>query len=265
MRLRVFWRVVIMNVMSTIEYRASFVVYMINVVATPLISLLVWLTVSEQGVALPYSRSQFVTYYVLLSVVSMLTSTWLAPFVAENIRLGGLSPWLLRPTPYIANFAGNNLGEKIVKLPLLLPLVSLVALFFRADLRLPDQPRDWLLFVLALPLAAAVAFLLDFVIGSLAFWMQDVSGLVRLKNLVGALLAGQLVPLALFPPATAGFLEAQPFRYTLSFPLELLTGSLDAAAITRGFAWQVGYCVGLWACYRVIWRFGLRSYAATGA
>ncbi len=265
MRPRLFWRMIVMNVMSTIEYRAAFLIFMINVVATPLISLLVWLTVGEQGVALPYDRSQFVTYYVLLSVVSMLTSTWLAPFVAQAIRLGGLSSYLLRPAPYIAHFAGNNLGEKIVKLPLLLPLVALVALFFWADLRLPDQPGDWLLFALALPLAATVAFLLDFVIGSLAFWMQDVSGLVRLKNLVGALLAGQLLPLALFPPEAAGFLEAQPFRYTLSFPLELLTGSLTPAATARGFAWQLGYCVGLWACYRLLWHYGLRSYAATGA
>jgi ABC-2 type transport system permease protein len=265
MRVRLFWRMVVMNVMSTIEYRAAFLVYMVNVVATPLISLLVWLTVAEQGVALPYDRGQFVTYYVLLSVVSMLTSTWLAPFVAEQIRLGGLSPWLLRPAPYIAHFAGNNVGEKIVKLPLLLPLVALVALFFRADIRLPAEPLGWLLFALALPLAAAVAFLLDFVIGSLAFWMQDVRGLVRVKNLVGAFLAGQIIPLALFPPEAAGFLEAQPFRYTLSFPLELLTGSLAPAAIGRGFAWQAGYCVALWACYRLLWHYGLRSYAAAGA
>ncbi|HEU5100833.1 MAG TPA: ABC-2 family transporter protein [Roseiflexaceae bacterium] len=265
MRPRLFWRMVIMNVMSTIEYRAAFLVYMINVVATPLISLLVWLTLAEQGVALPYDRGQFVTYYVLLSVVSMLTSTWLAPFVAQAIRLGGLSVYLLWPAPYIAHFAGNNLGEKIVKLPLLLPLVALVALVFRADIRLPAEPRGWLLFALALPLAAAVAFLLDFVIGSLAFWMQDVSGLVRVKNLVGAFLAGQIVPLALFPPQLAGFLEAQPFRYTLSFPLELLTGSMTPAEIGRGFAWQAGYCVGLWACYRLLWRYGLRSYAAAGA
>jgi ABC-2 type transport system permease protein len=265
MRPQLFWRMTAMNVMSTIEYRAAFFVYMVNVVATPLISLLVWLTVSEQGVALPYDRGQFVTYYVLLSVVSMLTSTWLAPFVAEEIRLGGLSPWLLRPAPYVANLAANNVGEKIVKLPLLLPLAALVALFFRADLRLPADPPGWLLFALALPLAAAVAFLLDFVIGSLAFWMQDVIGLVRLKNLVGAFLAGQLIPLALFPPEAAGFLEAQPFRYTLSFPLELLTGSLTSAAVARGFAWQIGYCAGLWACYRLLWRYGLRSYSATGA
>ena len=256
---------VAMNVMTTIEYRAAFLIYMLNIVASPVISLLVWLTVSEQGVALPYSRGQFVTYYVLLSVVSMLASTWMAPFVAEQIRLGGLSPWLLRPAPYIANFIGNNVGEKIIKLPLLLPLIGLVALFFRADLHLPTDPLAWLLFGLAVPLAAAVAFLLDFVIGSLAFWMQDVNGLIRLKNLVGAFLAGQFIPLALFPPQFTGLLEAQPFRYTLSFPLEVVTGSLTPAATARGFAWQVGYCLGLWGCYRLLWRYGLRSYAATGA
>src|SRR5882672_10780972 len=141
MRPRLLWRMVAMNVMSTIEYRSAFLIFMINVVAGPVIALLVWLTVSEQGVRLPYDRTQFVTYYLLLSIVSMLTSTWLAPYVAEQIRLGGLSPWLLRPAPYIANFIGNNLGEKIVKLPLLLPLVAIVALFFRADLRLPEPPR----------------------------------------------------------------------------------------------------------------------------
>jgi hypothetical protein len=75
-------------------------------VVVPVISLLVWLTVGEQGVPLPYDRSQFVTYYVLLSVVSMLTATWLVGYVAETIRLGGLSPWLLRPAPYITHSNG---------------------------------------------------------------------------------------------------------------------------------------------------------------
>ena len=261
---RVVRRAVAINVMVTLEYRAAFFVYMVNTVAAPVIYLLVWLTVSEQGVRLPYDRSQFVTYYVLLSVVSMLTGTWQATFLADDIRLGGLSPWLLRPGPVIAHWIGNYVGEKVVKLPLLLPLVGLVALVFRADLRLPSDVRAWLLCALCLPLAATVAFLLDFVTGSLAFWIQDVKGLVRVKNLVGAFLAGQIVPLALFPPATLPLLEALPFRYTLSFPLEVLTGSLSVEATARGLVWQIGYCLGLWACYRVLWHFGLKSYTAPG-
>lgn len=265
MNARVIGRLVASNVSMTLEYRGAFLIYMITTVTGPLVSLLVWVTVSEQGVQLPYDREQFVTYYVLLSVVSMLTNSWAAHYVAEGIRLGEISAWLLRPAPYIVHYIGNNIGEKVVKLPLLLPLVLLVGMFFRGDVHLPPDPLAWLLFGLSLPLAAAIAFLLDFVVGSLAFWIDDVNGLARVKSLVGAFLAGQFVPLAFFPPGLAWFLEIQPFRYTLSFPLELLTGSLAPAAQLRGFAWQIGYYVILWASYRLLWRYGLRKYSAVGA
>lgn len=265
MNVRVLWRMTAMNVMMTLAYRGAFFIFMVNAVVVPLISLLVWLTVSEQGVRLPYARDQFVTYYLLLSVASVLTGVWLAPYVADEIRLGRLSPWLLRPAPYIAHQIGNNIGEKVIKIPLLLPLVALVAVAFRRDLRFPADPRIWLLCLVATILAAAVAFLLDVVIGTLAFWVQDVRGLVRLKELAAALLAGQFVPLALFPHTLNGFLEAQPFRYTLSFPLEIVTARLSGTALARGFAWQVGYCVLLWAVSMVLWRRGLRAYSATGA
>ena len=263
--LRVIWRETLMNVMMTIEYRGAFLIFMINIVAGPLVSLLVWLRVADQSVALPYDRSQLVTYYVLLSLVSMLTSTWAGGFLASEIRTGKLSPALLRPVSPLVGYIGNNLGEKIIKLPLLLPLILLVAAAFHRDLRLPSDPRAWLLFLVAVPLAAAVAFLLDVVLCSLAFWMSDVWGLLRLKALLGAFLAGQFVPLALFPPQFSSLLEAQPFRYTLSFPLEVVTGQLSSAGLVRGFAWQAAYCAGLWMCYRLEWRLGLRSYAATGA
>lgn len=263
--LRVLRRLVAMNVMVTAEYRGGFFVYMLEAVLIPVISLLVWLTVSEQGVGLPYDGGQFVTYYLLLSVVSVLTATWLGEFVAQNIRQGELSPWLLRPMSFTAQYIANNVGEKLVKLPLLLPLVALAALAFRAGLDLPTGPRAWLLFLASLPLAATVSFLLEFLVGSLAFWIQDVNGLVRAKAILGSFLAGRFIPLALFPPGFAGFLEAQPFRYTLSFPLEILTGRLSGGELAQGFAWQAAYCVGLWVCYRLVWRHGLPAYSATGA
>ena len=62
-----------------------------------LISLLIWRTVIDHGVRLPLDRSQLVTYYVLLGLVSMLTGVWEAPYTAEAIRLGRISPDLLRP------------------------------------------------------------------------------------------------------------------------------------------------------------------------
>lgn len=265
MRARVLWRLVLPAAMRTLEYRATFFVYMVGAVAGPMIALLVWLAVAEGGVRLPYDRARFVTYYVLLATVALLTASWTAEYaLADAIRLGTLSPLLLRPAPQILHYVGDNIGQKAVMLPLQLPLVALVAWAFRADLRLPAEPRAWLLFALSLPLAATVAFLLDFLTGVLAFWVEDVKGLIQAKTLVGAFLAGQVVPLALFPPGVAGLIEAQPFRYTLSFPLEVLIGGLAPDALARGFAWQLGYCAALWAAYRVVWRCGLRRYSAAG-
>jgi len=263
--LRVVWRMTALNVMMTLEYRGAFLIYMFNTVAGPTISLLVWLAVSAAGAQLPYGRSQLVTYYVLLSVTAMLTATWTGWFIGENIRLGDLSSHLMRPAPYILGMIGNNIGEKIIKLPLLLPLVGVVALAFRHDLRPPTDPLAWALFLLCLPLAAAVAFLFDVTIGSLAFWIDEVNALLRGQAMLAAFLAGQYVPLALFPPGAARWLELQPFRYTLSFPLEILTGALDGPALARGFAFQIAYCALFWALYRLVWHFGLRSYSAVGA
>lgn len=262
---RVLRRMIAMDIMQTLEYRGAFLLYMVGLIATPVVSLLVWLAVSSGSHGLPFNRQQFVTYYLLLSIASMVTSVWLGPWVAENIRLGGLSPWLLRPAPYILNQVANNVGEKIVKFPLLLPLVALMGFAFRGDLRLPTHPWAWVLFTLCLPLAATVAFLLDFTLGSLAFWVHDVRGLLRVKYLLSGFLAGQFVPLALFPPALRGMLDVQPFRYTLSFPLEVVTGSLSPTGVVLGFAWQLGYCLALWAVYRVEWHFGLCAYGAAGA
>jgi ABC-2 type transport system permease protein len=265
MSVRVIWRLVAMNVMQTLEYRGAFFVYMVNTVTVPLISLLVWLTIRGQGARLPYDRSQLVTYYVLLSLASMLTSVWFAPYLARQIRLGTLSPWLLRPAPFILSDVANNIGEKVVKLPLLLPLVGILMLAFHDELRLPASVWPWLGFAVTLPLAATVAFLLEFVVGLLAFWVQDISGLLRFKFLIGAFLSGQFIPLALFPPSLSGFLQAQPFRYTLSFPIEILTSHLSAGALVYGFAFQIGYCLLLWLCNRLLWARGIRAYSAVGA
>ena len=83
-------------------------------------------------------------------------------------------------------------------------------------------------------------------------------------GLVRGFLAGRLVPLALFPPALGPLLEAQPFRYTLSFPLEVVTGALDGPALLRGFGWQVAWLVLLIVAYRLVWRRGLRLYGSVG-
>jgi ABC-2 type transport system permease protein len=245
--LRIVLRETKVNILLTIEYRASTLVLMLNTFVGPTIALLVWLAVSAHSAGgantLPLSRSQLVTYFVLMSLVSMLTGVWISEYLAADIRSGELSKYLMRPAPVMAGHIG---------------------LVFRHEIHLPRDPLVWALLALALALAGALSFLIDYLVGSLAFWLQAVSGLLALEALIAGLLAGRLVPLALFPPELAPLLAAQPWRYTLSFPLEIATGALTPDAIAFGLALQVSYVVAAALGVRVVWRYGLRSYAATG-
>jgi ABC-2 type transport system permease protein len=245
-------------------YRGAFFLLMLSTGLTPVISLLVWLTVGAQGVRLPYDRGQFVTYFLLLAVVSMLTASWIAQYTAADIRQGKLSPDLLQPANPILYGIGNNIGEKIVKLPLLLPVVAVAALTLKG-LRVPASPVRWLEFAAAVLLAAVIRFLMDYATGLLAFWISDVEGLVRVRDLAAGLLAGQVVPLALFPSSLEPWLRVQPFRYMLSFPLELVTRDIPPGEVAVGFALAAGWLLVFYAAYRLLWTRGLRSYSAAGA
>ena len=254
-----------LNMMGELEYRVAFLIWVVEDVLGALISLGVWLAVLEHSERLPLDRAQLVTYFLAQGLVASCTNAWLIYFVPEEIRDGHLSQKLLRPVPPMAHWVANNLGEKALRLLLHVPVVCAVGACFHADLRLPGDGWTWVLAVIAVLLAAAVAFLLDLLIVLTAFWFQDVWGLNNAFRLGKRFLNGRLIPLALFPAWLAGAVEAQPFRYTLSFPLEVLTGSLTPDAVARGFAWQVGWVIGLYLLYRVQWRYGLRAYSAVGA
>jgi ABC-2 type transport system permease protein len=50
----------------------------------------------------------------------------------------------------------------------------------------------------------------------------------------------------------------------LAFPVELLTGSIDGAAVWKGFAWQLFWLAAWAGAYVIVWRRGLRRYGAVG-
>ena len=254
-----------LNLMGELEYRGAFLIWIVEETLSSFVSLAVWLAVLGHSPRLPLDRSQLFTYFIAQGLVNSIAGTWLIYLIPENIRDGHLSQKLLRPVPPMAHWIANNVGEKGLRLMMQVPFVCAVGFFFRAELRLPGEAWTWVLVLVGVLLAAAVSFLLDLLVTSMAFWLQDVWGLHGAVYFSERFLNGRLIPLAFFPAWLGGVVEAQPFRYMLSFPLEILTGSLDAPGIARGFMWQVGWALALYVLYRVQWHFGLREYSAVGA
>ncbi len=262
--LLVFGSLLAREVKMTLHYRWWLAMMQLSNIVVPAISLLVWQGAMHLGARPPVSASFLTTYLVIVSVVTLLTSSWTATFLATSIRLGGLSSWLVRPCSTHLSTLANNVAEKSVKLILLAPMIVVLALAFRENISLPTSGARWALFVVAATIGGAITFLLDIAIGSLAFWVEDVSGLDRLRNLSSRLLSGAILPLALFPESLSGFLNFQPFRFMVSFPIETLLNA-DASAIAQGFLVQVTWLAIFAVAARALWRKGMRSYQGAGA
>ena len=50
----------------------------------------------------------------------------------------------------------------------------------------------------------------------------------------------------------------------VGFPVEVLTGQLDAVGLWEGFAFQSGWLIVACVLLAVLWRAGVRRYSAVG-
>lgn len=261
--LRLFVRLLGLNVSMTFQYRGEFVIMQLGNLIVPITSLLVWRAALAAGATLGVDAHYLTAYFVLVSVVNMLTASWTAFFLADSIRNGALNRWLIRPASTHLDAVANNVGEKVIKLVLIAPFIAVLAVIFGDQLVLPSAPGRWVAFAAAVVIASTLRLTLDTIIGSLAFWFEDVQGFIRARAVIIPILSGAVVPLALMPPGLSVATQLQPFRFMLSYPMEVLLGNVPGGLLA-GFGLQLGWLAIFLLLAGVVWRLGIRAYSAAG-
>ncbi|MBO0811397.1 MAG: hypothetical protein J2P23_05050, partial [Microlunatus sp.] len=111
---RVFGKLLVLNLSSSFAYRGEMFLWQVGNVLVPLISLFVWQAAIASGAQLPITGRYLTAYFVLISIINMLTNSWTAFYLAEEIREGGLNRYLCRATSTHIDALANNVGEKVV-------------------------------------------------------------------------------------------------------------------------------------------------------
>lgn len=251
----------------TVAYRAETLIWFIGSFIQPLVSLMIWLSIEQQsgdgGIA-GYGAAQFILYFIGVMVVGRMTSSWDIWSLDQHIRQGTFSHHLLRPLHPIHTYFAANIATKLFWAVLVIPVWLLLALVLPA-LRLPTTPLLLMLAVASIVLAMCVRFLIGFQIGILAFWSNKAVSLYMLYDLIHLFLSGRIAPLTMFPDWVKVIAEWLPFYITIGFPVELLTGQLQApAAIVKGFALQAFWLCALGLLFTWQWKQGLKKYGAVG-
>ncbi len=259
-KLGALWR---LGIAEATAYRASLFVW---VLATtfPLISLVLWRALAEDGPIGGYDQGDFDSYFVIAFLVRQLSASWVVWDLDRQIRTGELNTLLLRPVSPIAHHAVLNLSALPLRTLLAAP-IGLAVLAATGGITLSPDPLAWAALCLALVLAWALNFLTQLVIACLAFWLTRTSALYDLWLGAYLVLAGYAVPTELFPAGLSAFARALPFHAALGFPVELAIGRLSGAEILSGLGLQVLWVSVLGGGAWVLWRRGLRAYGAYGA
>jgi len=250
------------SIQQGFQYRVAHYMYMLGMVAEPVIYLVVWSTIAEEsgGSVNGLTPGYFAAYYIVWTLVRNMNIVF-TPYGWEwRIREGELSGQLLRPLHPIHYDLAWFAGWKVVVIVLWLPIAVALSLLF--DPSIDVRPLEILVFAVAIWGAYLIRSFNQSALGMITFWTTRVGAIFQLYIMFELLLSGRLVPLQLMPAWVETLAWLLPFRWTFFFPIQALVGDLSDQELLAGLAMQAFWtCVGI-LVFSLAWRKAIRQYSA---
>ncbi len=100
--------------------------------------------------------------------------------------------------------------------------------------------------------------------GLLALWTFEVTGIQFIYRFVNQLFAGALIPLWLFPPVLHTVATFLPFQAVAFLPVSIYLGQLQGAGITDALTIQLVWVVVLYLFAQLVWYRAQRHIVIQG-
>jgi ABC-2 type transport system permease protein len=252
------------SVINAFQYRLQNLVYLLSMLAEPIVYLVVWSTIarSHGGSIDGYTPGTFAAYYIVWMLVRNMNIVFTPYGWEERVRNGELSAHLLRPLHPIHYDLAGFVGWKFVMIGFWLPIAAALSLVFHPTLH--PKVSQVIVFAVAIWGAYLIRSLFTWALGLVTLWTTRVAALFEGYLTVELLLSGRLVPLALMPAWARALSWALPFRWAFGFPITALVGPVSSHQLVVGLAMQLAWIVVGSALVAVVWRAGIRRRPRTG-
>lgn len=262
--LRKIGRMFILAWSITLTYRGDVFLWTLTEAIAPLIALAVWITATSQSDGILQPRDT-VTYYILSMLIIIATAAWTSYFLTQEILDGTLVKNLIRPISVFWEHIADNIVVKSLRLALPLPVA--IAVFWLSPQWFSSSIYDAsriTLAILSILLGAAISFVADAILATLAFWIEDAQQIIAYHYLLWTVGSGVLIPYIFLPEVARTALSFLPYRYIVSAPLEILVTQASTSTPFFLISMQLAWLFGLTIILRVLWLKGLKRYAIPG-
>lgn len=255
-----------MGLEQALEYRISFLLSMLSAVFPIIIQTTMWNYLyghSDAAAVFGYEQGEILLYALLATIVTQLVSTGFEGDMNEDIKMGGLNKYLVRPIEYRGYQFFRFLGQKVPRIMVIAPVMAvIIALAVWQGLSL--SAGRILAFLISLILAVILNFLIFFCIGLLGFWFTDVDKLFGTISIVLIVLSGGVFPMDIFGGVLDRLMQWLPFGYTTQFSVNIINGRFGWERMGIGFLFQIGWIICFACLGNAMWKRGVRRYAAVG-
>ncbi len=258
-------RIIINVIKESAEYRINHLMSIL-VIALPLIfAVLLWNAVFyEIGSIAGYTKVKIISYYILSVLIMDLTYVGVNYEIAEDIRCGKLSQYLIRPLSYLGHSFAIKIGSNVPYFAISSIVICLYTVLALKTFYIQTNFINILLFIIALFFAFILSFMFTFIISLFTFWFEEISAIQSLCDVVVYILSGALLPLRFFSLQIQNIFAFLPFKYLLNFPIEIYLGNICINRIFQGLIIQILWIVIFYTTYINIWKKGLKRYQSYG-
>jgi len=247
---------------EALAYRAEMLVWILST-TMPLVMLAIWHAVARDEPIGRFGGDEMIAYFLATFIVRQLTGSWLAWMINAEVRDGTLGLRLLRPVHPLLSYAADALAALPVRGLLSIPIAT-VALVVFAGPELETRPAVWVVWLFAVLGGWLITLAVNLAIGCLAMLIESSIKVMDVWLALYFVFSGYMLPVELFPDWARDVLDWLPFRYQLGLPVELMTGAyeLEHGLVMLGRQWIV--VAATFGLVALLWRAGVRRFAAFG-
>ena len=259
------WRVTLSNCLS--RYMAYKVDFLLTLLAPTVVfcfvNYSVWAAVyrlNNSAQIAGFSEARMLQYQIWGMIVTLLARSHRSWNLSEDIRYGRITSFLLYPFSLWKYHFSEFLAFQFLQV--IASAVALGILFYGSFVSIPLF-SNFAAGILLSVLVGMLWFWVEFCIGLVAFWLDEVWIFRVFVQLAAVLLSGAFIPLELFPTLAQQLIAYTPFPLLAAIPIHILMGgNLDTLwqYFLQALAWTFFFIM----VASMVWRRGTKMYTATG-
>lgn len=258
------------GISAALEYRFNFLVQLfITVTIGVSVQVFLWNAVYESSSNTlsigGFTKFSLLVYIAIAGIVGSITKSGKAERSAsDEIRLGTISKYIVKPISHIGYVVFSSVAERTATfIGTILILVVVGTPFFLYY----SVSFSVLNIVLSLPLiliGIITNILMGLLLSYLAFWVDETWTFHIIKDITTWFLSGSLVPYSALPPVFEKAFSYLPFQFLASTPALVITQGVTLHQYIFYILLGVAWIVFLWAMNILLFRIGIRFFAAFG-